>query len=305
MTDIGWERRKLREQGLTFRTRTEWGARESYLSERTCDSVAAAFFLHIAVVDDPSDLLGTEDEVARNVERIGQSRFGSGMSYNVLAFNTGRLYEGQPLTRRGTHTVNTFRRDVCPVHGGPMTGPVTSTGYNLNVNVRALCLPQQVDDAVTDEQLDAAARWAAAQIRAGLARRDARWHGHRCVTAKACPGQRAFDRIDELQALTDHYVMNGLEDDMALSDDDKAWIQGTIREELRVDFGDGRKWTDDQVSRTVIRKLDNILGRVDMDAFADAVAARLPSGSGGGAFTAEQVEQVKEAVKQADREGTG
>lgn len=215
MTNIQWERNKLQAEGLYMRPREEWLARESYTSERLCDSVAKGFFLHIALVNDPSDLLGTEDEVARNVERIGQSRFGAGMSYNALAFSSGRLYEGQPLTRRGTHTVNTFRRDRCPVHGGSMTGPQTSSGYNLNVNFRALCLPQQLDDPFTDEQLDSAARWAAAQIRCGLARQAARWHGHRCCTNKGCPGQRAFDRIDELQTLTDYYVEHGLEDEMA------------------------------------------------------------------------------------------
>lgn len=226
MTDIAWERQKLREQGLEIRTREEWGAVETYTSDRDCDSIADAFALHVAVVDDPSDLLGPEDEVFRTIERIGQSRFGSGISYNAGAFNTGRGYEGQPLTRRGTHTVNTFKRDRCPVHGGDMTGPITSSGYNLNVNWRALVLPQQVDDPVTDEQLDWAARWAAAQIRSGLARTDARWHGHRCVTAKACPGQIAFDRLDELQALTDHYVANGL--NMALSKEDAQMIADAI-----------------------------------------------------------------------------
>lgn len=212
MTDIALERRKLADQGLEIRRREEYGAVQSYGTDRACDVPASAFFLHIAVVDDPGDLVGTEDQVARNIERIGQSRFGSGWSYNAAAFNTGRLYEGQPLTRRGTHTVNTFNRRVCSTHGGSLEAPATSSGMNNNINARALVLPQQVDDPVTDEQIDAAARWAAAQIRSGLAKPTARWHGHRCVTAKDCPGGRAFARIAELQRLTDHYTENGLDD---------------------------------------------------------------------------------------------
>lgn len=255
MTDSAWERDKLREQGLEFRTREEWGARQSYSSTRTCDSVAAGFFLHIAVVDDPSDLLGTEDQVARTIEGIGQSRFGSGISYNALAFNTGRLYEGQPLTRRGTHTVNTFRRDRCPVHGGDMTGPITSSGYNLNVNMRALCLPQQVDDPVTDAQLDAAARWAAAQIHAGLAELDARWHGHRCVTAKGCPGQLAFDRIDELQALTEHYVTNGLQENTVTPENIEQIVDALLARKIEVKRGDKKvRLSVEQVLRETFQR---------------------------------------------------
>jgi hypothetical protein len=220
VTDVALERRLLAEQGLDMRRREQYGAVQSYDSDRTCDRVASAFYLHIAVIDDPGDLLGTEDQVARNVERIGQTRFGSGWSYNAAAFNTGRLYEGQPLTRRGTHTVNTFRRRTCPTHGGSLEAPDTSSGFNNNINSRALVLPQDVDDPVTDEQIDAAARWAAAQIRSGLAKPTARWHGHRCVTNKGCPGDRAFTRIPELQRLTDHYVKHGLGDSDMVTDQD-------------------------------------------------------------------------------------
>lgn len=292
MTDIPWEREKLREQGLEIRSREEWGALQAYGSARTCDSVADSFFLHIAVVDDPSDLLGTEDQVARRIEAIGQSRFGSGISYNALAFNTGRLYEGQPLTRRGTHTVNTFRRDRCPVHGGDLTGPVTSSGFNLNVNVRALVLPQQVDDPVTDEQLDAAARWAAAQTLAGLARPDARWHGHRCVTAKACPGQTAYDRLDELQTLTDHYTENGL--DMALTDSDIERIATAVVNAKIAEDGRTVKKALRQASKAAGLE-DRIAGRV----------AQLLLNEPGGTTATVSSEQIEAAVKQALREGTG
>lgn len=291
MTDIPWERRKLSEQGLEIRTREEWGAAQSYSSDRACDTIADSFFLHIAVVDDPSDLLGTEDQVARTIERIGQSRFGSGISYNALAFNTGRLYEGQPLTRRGAHTVNTFRRDRCPVHGGDLTGPSTSSGYNLNVNVRALVLPQQVDDPVTDEQLDAAARWAAAQILAGLARPDARWHGHRCVTAKACPGQTAYDRIDELQQLTNYYIENGLID-MQLTDENLKQIRNAVwNSELEAD---GR------TARKMLRQASGVAGVADK--IADRVVEILSEQPSTGVSNVDAA--VKAAVKQALREGT-
>lgn len=293
MTDIATERRLLAEQGLEIRLREEYGARQTYTSARACDRVASAFFLHIAVVDDPGDLIGTEDEVARKIEAIGQSRFGSGWSYNACAFNTGRLYEAQPLTRRGTHTVNTFERRMCPVHGGSLLAPATSSGFNNNVNARALVLPQQVDDPVTDEQIDAAGRWAAAQIRSGLAKPDARWHGHRCVTAKGCPGQTAYDRIDELQTLTDHYVKNGL--DMPLSDQDIARIAtAVVNAEIAAD------------GRTVAKALRQASKAAGI---ADQVADRVETAlndrtSVDGVVVDVPIDDIKAAVKQALREGT-
>lgn len=215
MTDIAGERRRLAEQGLQIIRRETWGARQDYRSDRDCDVPARAFFLHISV----TRLRVNEHEGMREIEAIGQARFGIGCSYNAAAFPTGRLYEAQPLTRRGAHTLNNFERSTCPTHGGSLSAP----SWNNNVNARALVLPQDVDDAVTDAQVDAAARWAAAQVRSGLAVRGVRWHGHRCVTAKDCPGREGYARIPELQRLTDHYVAAGLrpdteDDDMQLSD---------------------------------------------------------------------------------------
>lgn len=291
MTDIALERRKLAEQGLEIRTREQYDARQDYRSDRTCDVPASAFFLHIAVVDDPGDLVGTEDEVARNIERIGQSRFGSGWSYNAAAFNTGRLYEGQPLTRRGTHTVNTFGRRICSTHGGSLEAPATSSGMNNNINARALVLPQQVDDPVTDEQLDVAARWAAAQIRSGLAKPSARWHGHRCVTAKDCPGGRAFARIPELQRLTDHYVKHGLGDTDMLTDEDIARIRDAVWNDALE--GDGRS------ARKMLRQASKAPG------VADDVAGRVVEIlNNRGAMQQAAADEIRDAVKQALREGT-
>jgi hypothetical protein len=297
MTDIALERRKLDEQGLEIRRREQYGAVQSYASDRDCDQVASAFFLHIAVVDDPGDLLGTEDQVARNIERIGQSRFGSGWSYNAAAFNTGRLYEGQPLTRRGTHTVNTFNRRICSTHGGSLEAPATSSGMNNNINARALVLPQQVDDPVTDEQIDAAARWAAAQIRSGLAKPTARWHGHRCVTAKDCPGGRAFARIPELQALTDHYVKHGLEEDIVNEQDIEKIADRAVAKLLNAKVG-----KDGPTVRAALRAAakapagDKRLEQV----LVDAVEGLVNVGVAGVTH-----DEIVRAVQDALRKGTG
>ena len=179
-----------------------------------------------------------------------------------------------------------------------MTGPITSSGYNLNVNWRALVLPQQVDDPVTDAQLDAAARWAAAQIRAGLARRDARWHGHRCVTAKACPGQHAFDRIEELQAITDHYVTNGL-DTMLTDQDIERLAAANTRHLLTATVDDER----DTNVRTALRRASRTLD--ELAQLDDQVADRVVELVDQQPASTPTADAIKAAVKQALREGVG
>jgi hypothetical protein len=110
---------------------------------------------------------------------------------------SGRLYEGQPLTRRGAHTVN------------DKPNPSFPTG-SLNYDARALALVQDVGDAVTDVQIDSAARWGAALRRSGEAIAHADWFGHRDVTNKSCPGDKGYVRLGELNALTDYYTQYGL-----------------------------------------------------------------------------------------------
>jgi N-acetylmuramoyl-L-alanine amidase len=201
MTDIVRERRLLSQQGLVFIDRETWGARQRYISDRQVIEPAQGFFLHISVTIDHGDLPGEEFADMRTIERIGQERFGIGFPYNAAAADTGRLYEGQPLTRRGAHTVNN--------RGMPGYHEVGST-RSLNFHYRAIVLPQMVSDDVTDAQVHTCARWAAAQIRSGLAVRGAIWRGHRDVANKGCPGDAGYQRLPEIRKLTEYYVRNGL-----------------------------------------------------------------------------------------------
>jgi N-acetylmuramoyl-L-alanine amidase len=197
MTDIAGERARLAAQGLHIITREQWGARQNYTSDRTVNRPAQWLFLHITVTDDPADTPDAEAKACRVVEDIGQERFGIGWSYNAGVMQSGRLYEGQPLTRRGAHTVN------------DKPNPSFPTG-SLNYDARALALVQDVQDAVTDAQIDSAARWGAALRRSGEAIAKADWFGHRDVAAKSCPGDKAYVRLVELNALTDYYTEYGL-----------------------------------------------------------------------------------------------
>jgi len=201
MTDIAREQAALAGQGLEIFTREAWDAEQNYTSARSVDEPASWFFLHISVTIDAGNTGLSEADDMRDIERIGQQRFGIGFPYNAAIFDTGRLYEGQPLTRRGAHTVNDRH-----IAGFPMPP------LSLNVGGRAIVLPQMVDDDVTDVQIDQAARWAAAQKRSGLARRDAPWFGHRDFAFKSCPGDTGYDRLPDLRALTEHYTVHGLGD---------------------------------------------------------------------------------------------
>lgn len=205
MTDIEGERSRLAAQGLKIIHRETWGARQNYTSDRSVQWPAHYLFLHITVTSAPAWTQASESAACRAVEAIGQQRFGIGWSYNAGAMQSGRLYEGQPLTRRGAHTVNDEANPNFP-------------SGSLNEEARALALVQNVNDVVTDAQIGVAARWGAALRRSGEARRDARWFGHRDVAPKSCPGDIGYARIPELQRLTDHYTANGLEDAMTPED---------------------------------------------------------------------------------------
>ena len=193
----------LRAQGLQIASRRAWGSRYNYSSPRTLYLPTRYLFLHIAVVRDRDDRVSTEHEVCRMIENIGIQRFpNTGISYNAMVFDTGRIYDGQPLPRRGAHTLNEYG-----IRGYP---------YNLNYYGHAVVLPQMPADPVTDEQVDSVARWGAAVVRAGYSRAN-RFLPHRMFAPKDCPGDRAVARLDEFNRRLRHYIAEGL-DEMSARD---------------------------------------------------------------------------------------
>lgn len=198
MVSIADERRRFADEGLVVVTRETTGLIGDYSTPRPVDEPADYLFVHITVTPDPIDLPKNEMAAWRTVERIGIARFGAhvGCSYNTGAMQSGRLYEGQPIGRRGAHTVNDF-----DVPGFP---------HNLNVYGRAIALCQNVLDEVDDDQVDAVAQWAAAMRRTKMAVPRATLHPHRQFTAKSCPGDKMMKRWSELVRLADHYTTVGL-----------------------------------------------------------------------------------------------
>ncbi|MGH9250755.1 MAG: peptidoglycan recognition protein family protein, partial [Acidimicrobiales bacterium] len=172
-------------------------------------------FLHITVTN-PS-AYSSNDRHAQAIEGIGISRFpNTGISYNMGVMPDAAIYEFQPVGRRGAHTVNDKGLATCVTTGCPGRGGSLSSsghGVNLNWNARAIALCQNTSNVVTSAQVHSIARTAATWKRCGYVRRTARWHGHRCVSARACPGDRAWALMAELNRLTEYYYVNGIEDE--------------------------------------------------------------------------------------------
>lgn len=214
MTSIARERELYEQVGFTHRLRSQWGAKFDYSTARDVDEPATRLFLHISVTD--PDQYSSNDAHARAIEAIGISRFpNTGISYNELILPGGHPYEAQPMGRRGAHTVNDKQLSFCTLADCPSKGsPLSAPSWNLNINSRACCLARNVDDPVTDADVNAAARWAAAGKLAGMVSFNARWHGHRCVSTKNCPGDKGWARLDDIADLTADYVRQGDVSDM-------------------------------------------------------------------------------------------
>lgn len=210
MTTIAQERAALIKVGRPLRTREQAGYKfKRYAETRSVTEPAPLVFVHITITNPKN--YSSDDAHARAIEAIGMARFpNTGISYNRLVFQSGRAQEGQPMGRRGAHTVNDKNLTRCVSPGCPSRGEsIPSAATNLNNVVRAYAICQNVNDAVTTAQLDSLAKTIAADMLAGLVRRDADIHGHRCVAYKDCPAGKMWPLMDDLKRLVGKYVTTG------------------------------------------------------------------------------------------------
>jgi len=238
---------QLRAAGVECYSRTEWGSpRErdgSYARRRVTHPMppgpADFHFLHITVTDD-TDLPADGKDAARKVESFGLSTPPM-VSYQDLVTNEGRYFQGQDYGTKGTHTVNDKK-----VPGFPL---------DLNLHGYAVAIMQNVGDQVTDEQVDVVAMVFAARELAGLVKRGAPIYPHRKFANKSCPGDRAVARLDEIEALRDKYVREGLpsagaqEDEVTPEDIDKiatAAVEKLLATRITTETGE---WTVKQLLR--------------------------------------------------------
>lgn len=110
-------------------SRSDWGAKYAD-GFKSAPIPAKEIWLHHSVTAAPA---GSAAEVGamRALERIGQERFGGGVSYTWAVMPSGAVYQGHSVTRQGAHTKgrNTIARAIVLV-GNYQTKPVTDAQCN-------------------------------------------------------------------------------------------------------------------------------------------------------------------------------
>src|SRR5690606_1036675 len=114
---------------------------------------------------------GDERAQMRGLESIGQSRFGTGISYNVIVFPSGRAYQGVSFNRRGTHT------------GG------------RNSTVRSISFAGNFVSAAAIDEARATAPAIHVEGKCNGSQNSAPVRGYRGVDQTACPGKNRYARL--------------------------------------------------------------------------------------------------------------
>lgn len=153
-------------------SRGSWGARYQD-GDMNLSGLAFEVFVHHTVTATlPKDAsIDDEREQMRALEAIGQRRFGTGISYNVLIFPSGRAYQGVSFHRRGTHT------------GG------------RNSTTRSISFAGNFETNVPSDKALATAAAIYAEGKGKWWQRDAPLFGHRDVSQTACPGRHLYARL--------------------------------------------------------------------------------------------------------------
>lgn len=296
MTSITAERAGLAAVGLRLRRREQWGAVFDYTNARAVDEPAVHQFVHISVTNPAAYI--SHDAHTRAIERIGISRFpNTGISYNRLVLPGGRTYEGQPIGRRGAHTVNDDQASTCVTAGCPSMGrSLDAPSWNLNVNGRAYVFARNVDDPITAADVDAMARCLVADRLAGFVTINATLHGHRCCSAKDCPGGIAWAHMGEINSLMRAYLARGnvTEDDMGTIDDTAA-NRDVIETAVMQAFNRSDAWRPDSGAQEVAVAEGYGAGNRSLRFVAEATMAQAGQGSAI-TLSAEQVTALAAAI---------
>jgi hypothetical protein len=169
--------------------RAAWGARYGDGDGPAPLPATAGVYLHhsATVAPDLVPPFDDDDQAVRQLEAIGQQRFGCGISYTLVITPSGRTYEGHSIGRRGTHT------------------------RGLNSTARAIVLVgNYARGRVTDDQVESCAQVLVDGWRRGWWPAPELAGGHRDApdAATECPGDYAAaaipvinDRARQLAAL--------------------------------------------------------------------------------------------------------
>lgn len=168
-------------------TRRQWGARHS-AGFRAAPTPARSLWLHHTVTRRPNDDDPAAERAAvREIEQVGQDRFGGGVSYTFLVMPSGRVYEGTGYDREGAHTrgFNTHGRAIALVGN-----------YDRDI------VPSAMSDAVAALVAHGAdQQWWPDQLSGG--------HRDAPGSATACPGRHAHPLVDEINGRARTVAQNG------------------------------------------------------------------------------------------------
>lgn len=125
-----------------------------------------------------------EREQMRVIERIGQQRFGAGISYTFLVFPSGRIYQGASIQRISYHS-----------GGAADKRPRNTLGASI-------CLAGNYDVNALQAPAKAAIVWLLQEgVRQGWWGDPALTEAHRDFKPTACPGKYAYAEFAALNAL--------------------------------------------------------------------------------------------------------
>jgi hypothetical protein len=177
--------RSARRRGITVRGRRAWGSRQPHVYAwrrifRRARTPADTVVQHITVTHPkPIEL------AAREVERIGMERFGSGVSYNFLVhMQTGEVAVGQPLDAKGTHTLNEKR--------------VPGYSYDQNLVARAIAVIGMPDTPLSAKAQSAIEGLLAAMIAEKAITPGFDYDPHSKFAWKDCPCDPTRDRMPDI-----------------------------------------------------------------------------------------------------------
>lgn len=195
-------------------SRETWGARHPDGFDDAPLPASEVWLHHSATVaPDLFPPFDDEDQAVRQLEAIGQSRFGGGISYTFAVMPTGRVYEGHSVGREGAHT------------------------RNRNSRARGIVLVGNYEGApTTGQQREAVAQLLAHGWRSGWWTAPRLNGGHRQVVRTACPGQLGMDAIPLINDRAADLAAGSTEGDgflSALSEDEQRQL---LRMVGRVDY---------------------------------------------------------------------
>lgn len=191
--------KRARQRGVVVLNRHQWGSRLPHVYawrrrfRRVKPGAADTVVQHITVTLDHGRLTGDFKRDVRTVERIGQERFGSGVSYNwIVDMTTGMVAAGQPLDAKGTHTVN---------HKN-----AAGYSYDQNYVARAIAVLGMPEDELSPAAAESIAQLLAAHVEHGAITRGFDYDPHSRFAYKDCPCDSTRDQMRAIRRRVDELV---------------------------------------------------------------------------------------------------